>query len=257
MDEKKDSGRAMLAAEKAMDRYWTHRSESYSDMNRRELQSEQRTAWETLLFEGVDEARPLRILDIGAGPGFFSILCAKRGHIVTAADMNKEMIRQAKENAAAAGAAVEFVQVDHTLPFAPGSFDMIVSRNVTWALPQPDETMAIWGSLLRTGGMLRYFDAEWYNYLADDSVRPEEMRLRDYSRSSEMEKLAYSLPMTFRRRPEWDRVFWQAAGYGFEVRENLNSLVYDENDMEKYRSFSLFMATVRKTASPQAAELTL
>jgi len=257
MDEKNEAGRAMLAAEEAMDRYWTHRSESYSDMNRRELQSEQRTAWETLLFEGVDESRPLRILDIGAGPSFFSILCAKRGHIVTAADMNKEMIRQAKKNAAAAGAAVEFVQVGHTLPFAPGSFDMIVSRNVTWALPQPDETMAIWGSLLRTGGLLRYFDAEWYNYLADDSVRPEEMRLKEYSRSSEMEELAYSLPMTFRRRPEWDRKFWQAAGYGFEVRENLNSRVYNENDLEQYRNFSLFMATVRKTASPYAAELTL
>ena len=246
MEENRNPFREMLSAEEDMDRYWTHRSESYSDTNKKELRSDRKNAWEKLLFGGVDEKRPMRILDIGAGPGFFSILCAKRGHNVTAADMNEEMIRQAKANAAAVGADVEFVQVGHTLPFAPGSFDMIISRNVTWALPQPEETMAIWGSLLRPGGVLRYFDAEWYNYLAEDAARAEEMRLRHYSRASEMEKIALSLPMTYRCRPEWDRQFWQAADYGFEVRENLNPIVYDAEDLEKYRNYPLFMATVRK-----------
>ena len=237
--------REILAAEQEMDRYWSHRSESYSELNRKELRSRQKNIWEQLLFDGVDESRPLRILDIGAGPGFFSILCAGHGHMVTAADMNAEMLRQARANAAAAGADIEFVQVGHVLPFAPESFDMIVSRNVTWALPKPEETMALWGSLLRRGGLLRYFDAEWYNYLADDPVCAEEMRLHDYSRASEMEKMAFSLPMTFRRRPEWDRQFWQSAGYAFEVREALNSLVYDGEDRERYRRYPLFGVSVR------------
>ena len=246
MSERSDPSREILAQEQEMDRYWTHRSESYGELNRKELRSSRSDAWEALLFDGVDERRPLQILDIGAGPGFFSILCARRGHIVTAADMNGEMLRQAQANAAAAGVSVGFVRVGHTLPFAPESFDMIVSRNVTWALAKPEETMALWGSLLRPGGSLRYFDAEWYNYLAEDAARAEEMRLHDYSRASEMEKLACSLPMTYRRRPAWDRQFWPSAGYAVEIREELNPLVYDREDQARYRSYPLFMATVRR-----------
>ena len=246
MKEQRDSPMETLAAERDMDRYWTHRSESYSRSNRKELRSEQKNAWEALLFEGVEESRPLRILDIGAGPGFFSILCAGRGHRVTAADMNAQMLRQAQENAGAAGVDVEFVRVGHTLPFAPESFDMIVSRNVTWALAQPEETLSAWGSLLRPDGLLRYFDAEWYRYLAQDRTRAEEMRLRHYSRAGEMEQMALSLPMTYRRRPEWDRQFWTEAGYAFDVREALNPTVYDGEDLERYRNYPLFMVTVRR-----------
>ena len=246
MKEKIDPTREILSAEREMDGYWTHRSESYSQLNRKELQSEQKNVWEALLFEGAEHNRPLRILDVGAGPGFFSILCARRGHLVTAADMNAEMLRQAKENAGAAGVDVTFVQVGHRLPFAPESFDMIVSRNVTWALPEPDETLRVWGSLLRPGGLLRYFDAEWYNYLAEDASRAEELRLHDYSRAGKMERLARSLPMTYRRRPEWDRAFWRAEGYAFEVAENLNPLVFDAEDQERYRNYPLFMVTVRR-----------
>ena len=241
-----DPGREILAAEQDMDRYWSHRSESYSEMNRKELQSRQKSVWEQLLFEDVDESRPLHILDIGAGPGFFSILCAGRGHIVTAADMNAEMIKQAEENARAAGADIRFVQVGHTLPFARESFDVIVSRNVTWALPQPEAALRAWGALLRKGGLLRYFDAEWYNYLAETPVSAAEIRLGSYSRANEMEKLALSLPMTYRRRPKWDRAFWQAEGFTVDVRENLNPLVYSREDQEYYRNFPLFMASVSR-----------
>ena len=244
--DKNDMIKESLPSEQKMDLYWTHRSASYSQLNRRELRSRERHAWEALLFDGVEERRPLHILDIGAGPGFFSILCAGRGHIVTAADMNAEMIKQAEENARAAGADIRFVQVGHTLPFARESFDVIVSRNVTWALPQPEAALRAWGALLRKGGLLRYFDAEWYNYLAETPVSAAEIRLGSYSRANEMEKLALSLPMTYRRRPKWDRAFWQAEGFTVDVRENLNPLVYSREDQEYYRNFPLFMASVSR-----------
>lgn len=64
-----------------MDSYWTHRSESYSRMNLKELESDKRVVWADLIFSGLDESAPLRILDMGCGPGFFSILCALRGTV--------------------------------------------------------------------------------------------------------------------------------------------------------------------------------
>ena len=97
--------------EASMNQYWDVRSESYSEMNRKQLSGDRRDAWEQMIFSHVEEDRSLKVLDIGTGPGFFAILAALRGHQVTAVDMNAEMLEQAQRNAQAAGADIRFVQV--------------------------------------------------------------------------------------------------------------------------------------------------
>ena len=74
--------------EASMNNYWNERSSSYSEMNMRQFYSEQKNTWEWMIFSRVKEDRPLNVLDIGTGPGFFAILAALRGHKVTAVDMN-------------------------------------------------------------------------------------------------------------------------------------------------------------------------
>ena len=53
-------------------------------------------------MEEIDKYLPekehLRILDVGCGAGFFSILLAKRGHQVTGIDLTPDMILHAREN---------------------------------------------------------------------------------------------------------------------------------------------------------------
>jgi SAM-dependent methyltransferase len=66
-------------------------------MNLKELESDKRVVWADLIFSGLDESAPLRILDMGCGPGFFSILCALRGHCVTGTDLNEKMLERAGE----------------------------------------------------------------------------------------------------------------------------------------------------------------
>lgn len=245
----------LLHTEEKMNRYWTHRSESYSEINQGQFNSRERQAWERELFSGIDESKPLRVLDIGTGPGLFAILSALRGHEVTAVDMNMDMLKQAVKNAEAAGAKVKFQQVGHVLPFEPGSFDLIVSRDVTWTLPEPEETLRSWSELLAPNGTLRYFDAEWYYYLKNqDNLahwQQSKKKIMEqggsfYSRGNEMEEMAKALPMTYRGRPRWDKDFWKKCGLPCTVRENMNQLVYSPKEQIQYQNYAVFLVTVKK-----------
>ena len=51
-----------------------------------------------LIAEQLPWKHPLRILDAGCGPGFFSILMARRGHEITGVDYSEAMIECAREN---------------------------------------------------------------------------------------------------------------------------------------------------------------
>ena len=189
--------------EKSMDAYWAERARSYSGMNRAQLYSDRKAAWEAVIFSHVDESCPLKVLDIGTGPGFFAILAALRGHTVTAVDMNGKMLCHAQENAAAAGADIGFMQVGHILPFTKESFDLILSRDVTWTVTEPEKQLESWAQLLRPDGKMLYFDAEWYFHLKNKESydkwqkikkRIEKAGIVFYPKGGELEEIAADLP---------------------------------------------------------------
>ena len=200
-----------------MNQYWDVRSESYSEMNRKQLSGDRRDAWEQMIFSHVEEDRSLKVLDIGTGPGFFAILAALRGHQVTAVDMNAEMLEQAQRNAQAAGADIRFVQVGHTMPFEENSFDLILSRDVTWTLTAPEEQLQDWGRLLKPGGRMLYFDAEWYYHLKNSQNRMDwesakaqiwqQQGFPSTQRPARWRRLPAGLPMTYEDRPPLGRRF--------------------------------------------------
>ena len=242
--------------EEKMNQYWDDRSESYSAQNRGQLFGEKKQAWEELIFHQLPQTKPLRVLDIGTGPGFFAILAALRGHQVTAVDLNGEMLKQARENAASCGVSIHFQQVGNRLPFAAGSFDLVMSRDVTWTLTSPEEQLLQWASLLAPGGTMLYFDAEWYGYLKSDrhkrlhdAYRKEVKRKGGfcYQKANDMESVAVNLPMTYRNRPQWDRAFWQARpSYTCELLEGLNETVYNPTEQMQYAPYPEFLVRVKR-----------
>ncbi len=85
--------------ETEMNQYWTERSKSYSEQNRAQIENEKRYEWEKMILKYAPQKECLHILDIGTGPGFFAIILAQKGHHVTAVDLTRDMLNQAKENA--------------------------------------------------------------------------------------------------------------------------------------------------------------
>jgi ubiquinone/menaquinone biosynthesis C-methylase UbiE len=72
---------------------------------------------------------PARVLDIGGGPGRYSIWLAKRGYSATLADLSPSLLDVAREKAAEAGVELEgIVEANATdlSQFGDGSFDAVL-----------------------------------------------------------------------------------------------------------------------------------
>ena len=72
-------------------------------------------------------AMPRTILDIACGEGSFAVAMAGRGYAVTGVDISAEMLKLARERAAAAGLNVDFVEQDMRKLFFDGGFDLATS----------------------------------------------------------------------------------------------------------------------------------
>ena len=239
-----------------MDNYWNDRAKTYGEQNRGQLKNQLRNRWKQLILKMAPKNRSLNILDIGTGPGFFAILMAEEGHQVTAIDMNGNMLIEAKKNAKGYETQIQFLQVGETLPFQDESFDLVISRDVTWTLPFPENTMKHWFSKVKSGGWMLYFDANWYAYLKDEQEYKAYKRYRQYVEANdgftyekfdELEKIAYELPMTYRKRPEWDFEFWSNEGItNIVCQENLNNEIYTLKEQLQYAKQPEFLVYIQK-----------
>lgn len=248
--------------------YWMWRATGYSEVNQEELAGIQRSTWSMLLDELImghpackgKTKQEIRILDIGCGPGFLSIVLTELGYRVTSGDFAESMLEQAKDNAGDLAEKMEFcVENAMDLSFADATFDVVLSRNLTWNLPDPKKAYKEWLRVLKPEGMLLVFDANWYHYLRNDArkaayeldrVKVAEAGCGDYNLGENfdvMEEIASRLPMTDCKRPEWDqRVFLKYGVASIEVVEDIGAIVYSEKEKINYASSPMFMIKVVK-----------
>ncbi|MBQ8975154.1 MAG: class I SAM-dependent methyltransferase [Oscillospiraceae bacterium] len=244
--------------------YWSDRSHSYCAQNIQEMNNWKRDAWRNLILSHAPAGERLRVLDVGTGPGFFAMNLALAGHEVTAIDVTEHMLYHARENAEAYGAEVTFIhQRGEFLPFEDESFDLIVSRNVTWNLEYPELALRQWERVLAPGGRMVYFDANWYLYLFDDELRSRITRHKaafaaahpehrstgdlDPDRVRDLEEIAYSLPLSRQKRPEWDRRVLSSIGMKLvRVIDNVGPFVQDETERLRDSVTPVFMVCAEK-----------
>ena len=118
--------------------YWTGRAPGYSEVNQIELATGQRQKWKSVLQNEIQKALPadagekLRVLEVGTGPGFFAILLCELGYEVMAVDLTPAMLDEARKNAGPLADKIRFLEMNaEELVFPDGSFDAVVSRNLT------------------------------------------------------------------------------------------------------------------------------
>lgn len=222
----------MEAIKEAMTQYWGCRAEKFSDLRRREFAGEKHRQWAAELDRYIPSGRKLRILDIGTGTGFFAFLLAERGHAVTAIDLTPEMIAEAERMGKKLGLSVDFRVMDAEHPdFPPHSFDAIVTRKLTWTLPDLPGAYRTWRSLLKPGGILVNFDADYCR--EKPAVLPPRHAHQDVGADllREYERMKSVLRPCQQPRPLWDTELLRQAGFSdIAVDTGVWQRIYGEAD---------------------------
>ncbi|HEY2927957.1 class I SAM-dependent methyltransferase [Piscinibacter sp.] len=101
-----------------------------------------------------------RMLDVACGAGQIAIPAARAGARVTGVDIATNLVEQARARAAADGVEVRFDEGDaEMLPYADGSFDLVVSLIGAMFAPRPERVAAELLRVCRPGG--RIVMANW------------------------------------------------------------------------------------------------
>jgi len=142
--------------------HWDRRAPSFDEDFGHSIRTPaERAAWDRILDLVLAGRGRLDALDAGCGTGFLTFELATRGHRVTGVDFAPAMIAEARRKAAERGVSVRLEEADaEQLPFAPGSFDLAISRHVLWTLPHPEAAIDEWVRVLRPGGRLVVVDSQ-------------------------------------------------------------------------------------------------
>ena len=242
--------------------YWSERAEGYSKVNQEELEGEQREKWIKVLKEKFPDQEPeeIKVLDIGTGPGFFAVILAEQGYQVTAVDYTEEMLKEAKKNAGTYADKICWKRMDaQNLEFASEQFDVVVSRNLTWNLEDPKRAYAEWYRVLKHGGLMLNFDANWYGHLFEEGLRKayeedrravEAMEMEDHYTCTNidwMEEIARKMPLSPINRPRWDcEVLKETRFAKVEAEENMGKRVWSLTEQMNYHSTPMFCVAARR-----------
>ena len=107
------------------------------------------------LCEALDLRAGQKVLDVAAGNGNVSLAAARRWCDVVATDYVPALLERARERAAAERLDIEFREADaEALPFADGSFDVVVSTFGVMFTPDQDRAAAEMVRVCRPGGKI-------------------------------------------------------------------------------------------------------
>lgn len=210
-----------MLTQKQINESWTVRSDNYNRYVEEEFATDRPEKWLHIIESNAPPGRPLRVLDAGCGPGFFSVLLARAGHIVSGIDGSSGMLAHARENAAHFGVSPHLLQGDFgTLPFTAETFDLVISRNVTHIIRDHLRVYGEWLRVLKPQGVLLIFDANWHlpyqpGAVRDEAIRREREGLERYGRGFTYDGSYEYINSAL--NPENYRVFGSALRPDFDV----------------------------------------
>lgn len=233
-----------------IENYWNERSKDFSRVRRLELSGEDGDAWKNLLEKNFPQGESLKILDVGTGAGFFAVLLTKLGHFVTGIDTSSAMINEARKNSDYFHCQPNFLKMDaQSLDFPSENFDVVISRNLTWTLPDAMQAYREWCRVLKIGGMLMNFDSDYgdKNFVNEKVCAKGEVADKMLVECNEIKN---SLRISTHRRPDWDVELLTALGCRVRHEEDISQLVHKNKNIP-YDSVPLFAIFAEKIQTPK------
>lgn len=198
--------------------YWTKRADGFFNLRVDEIKSNKAERWVSEIQKLFPSNDKLNILDVGCGTGFFEVLLGQLGHNVTGIDLTEEMIIKANQmikanNMDTSKVKAKVCDAEH-LCYRDESFDVVISRNLTWTLPHPVDAYKQWYRVLKKGGVLINFDAE-YAKGAHNLKSPENIAHKDIEDElkDECHDIYHMLTISMLDRPHWDEHILNEIGF--------------------------------------------
>lgn len=227
--------------------YWRSRAKDFAALRSQELHCEKYDQWKKEVLAQLPPQKGLKILDVGCGAGFFSIILSQCGMEMTGIDITPEMIAEAKALAQTERAAAEFCVMDaEQLNFADNSFDAVVARNVTWNLPHPQKAYEEWMRVLKPGGVLLNSDAEYAKHHHEPLPEINAHSAVTAKQNEHCHKIYHMLEISFYDRPAWDIEVLKGLGAEVTVDLEVNSRIYPEKDWFYSPAPIFFVKAIKK-----------
>ena len=229
--------------------YWTQRSHDFGTVRKNELENEMGQRWLHEIERFLPEGRSLNILDVGTGTGFFAILLAEKGHRVEGIDLTPAMLEEARWLAKQRNLDITFREMDaQNLAYPDGTFDVVISRNLTWTLPDPERAYASWFRVLKPGGVLLNFDADYAAHVRSHSVQNRKVAPDSpyghvgMTDALQQENDAITLSMDIgQARPEWDGEVLTRVGFqSCQTDTQVGKRLLGELDLTTAPMFGIF-----------------
>ena len=205
--------------------YWTDRAKDFGALRAKELESPKLKLWiDELTSHIFDSDRSLRILDIGCGAGFFSIILSQLGHTVHGIDITPNMIDEANQLAQSLDCDATFSVMDH-----------------------PDKAYVEWLRVIRSGGLILNYDAE---HARNHHDLPQSVHHAHEHVSKELKERCHTiyhmLEISSYTRPEWDKELLTKLGASsVSIDPTVGPRIYSEED-EFYIPVPMFLVKVIK-----------
>lgn len=224
--------------------YWNTRAQGYSQTIHEQFEN----GLGDYFMERFKSLRPdgkeLNCLDVGCGPGFFSIILNRLGYKVTSVDYSPEMVSTAEKNLNDHGFIPNVLRGDaQKLPFDSNTFDLVVSRDLVWNLEHPEKAYKEWARILKPGGMIFVVDGNHYLHYHDEDYRMAKDIAEMDSRAKHdlhgvdptfINELARDLPLSKCLRPAWDKRVMEEVGMkNIDTDITYKKLLHPETGEEK------------------------
>ncbi|WP_035768891.1 class I SAM-dependent methyltransferase [Butyrivibrio sp. NC2002] len=228
--------------------YWSKRAESFTEHKREEIHSIKKKLWQAEFLRHFSANDKLSVLDVGCGAGFFEMVLSDFDFDVTGVDLTPEMIEKGNELLLQNGSNAHLEVMDaEKLDFSDNSFDLVISRNLVWTLPHPVEAYMEWHRVLKPGGMLLVYDAEYakgfHHY--DQMQNLAHKKVSD-SMVKECHDIYHMLTISTLDRPEWDKAALEKIGYENVITDlGVGDRLYKEKD-QFYMPERMFLVKASK-----------
>lgn len=211
----------MKDIELRVQQYWSARAKDFGLVRKNELNDDISRRWLAEILRRLPKDKQLNILDVGTGTGYFAILLARQGYSVTGIDITQVMLEEARRQSESFGVAAEFLEMDaQALTFPDDAYDVVIARNLIWTLPEPQRAYREWVRVLKPGGVLLNFDADYASNVRHQNQRESYIKPGDFyghlgiTRELEREnaEITLAMPASLEKRPEWDLAVLRRSG---------------------------------------------